>query len=1539
MSFLLRLLLAFMALCFFLNSFGQNSLSYTTVPISNGSMVADANGNVIDLNSATNVISNNSSGNSSLIAIGFEFYFMGKGYTHFFAGQDGEMDLAISTTPSVLVVPNFPNDLTRAVTYPVSTVNGAAVLAPFWDDLAVPNNGFTIRTVITGTAPNRCRVIGWTSRINTNSITPDGVFQVRIYESTGVIEYLYGAMAIGNFSGLVTASIGFSAGQNDGQFLALQSLTSQTFTAQASLEPATQLLVNSATPGIISALNSSAEGTRKGFRFSPPILAGSGVNGVQITNIGATAMTVNWNDNYSNEIGFLIYKSTDNINFTLAGTVGSNTTSFLGTGLTQGATYYWKVMAFTEGSASSLSASASGTTGCGLSGTYQIGPGGQYTSLSAAASSLKTHGMIGSILFEILPGYNSAGEIFPITFPKRSTIPCMTSSMTVTVRPAATATSVLVSGFTTSSLILLDCDYLTIDGRPGGTGSSNALTLNNLAYSADIVLVNASKNLIRNTNCVFTTGTGFGQQDGLISFVGSGSPSGGSDSNQIISCNIYSATATAFQRLITSKTIDGAENNGNQILDCNLYNFSESAISLTSGNNGWMIQGNSIYTTVPVVPGNDGRGIYINTLLNSVRHVIAGNYFGGTGPQCSGNAMQVNHQSSFYFIEALGNCSISQNHFKRIAFNNNTSRADPYVGIIQIASSNAASEADIVENEFGGPATADSISVTQNFLSSHQLYFYCVNRNGRGIFSRNKAMNIRCYSPDVNIIMSIFTSISVLGLEIDSNNVGDPGIANSIVNFTKGNTIGMDLAGAKVRGNIISRITAQGTLTGMDVAGDSVLQNEVFHLHSSGQLIGMIASGNDILSNKIHSLSGVGSVTGMTSAAWRTERNVVYGLNVSGTIPISLKGISALAGSTTFRNNMVRLGLDSLGNNIVSSVSIVGIGGPSLAAFNTVVIAGSNVQGSAGSFCYSYPNVATIPTVRNNIFINQRTNASAGSAKHYCVGINYTPNQSDYCNYNLYYAPGPDNYVGAANNIVHKNIQTWTSSFNFDASGRQANPLLVDPLAVDAAVGLHLSKGSPAESMGANTPITIIANDYDAQIRSDLTPVDVGADAGDFVKPFAGSDTTVCGVNAVQLGEPPSPNLTYSWSSLPAGFNSSLSNPVVSPASTTTYIVEASNAYVQFKDTVVVTVLSTVTPSAAITASATSICSGQTVTFNSTITNGGTTPSYQWKVNGINVGSTSAQYSTSGLINGSQVQLIVASSISCANPLTASSNTITINVTPSVTPGVSMQASQQTICAGQSVNFTATPVNGGPSPAYQWLKNGQAVGSGNSLFTTSVISDLDQFKVQMTSNAACATTGAVLSNVVVLHVSPVVIPSIGINGITTVTTGQSSLISSTVSNGGNTPSYQWQDSLGTAGWTNIASATNPTINYASSVTGVKLRCLLTSNANCVTVSNVTSNSIQFTVSPITAISPVNYPIPILSPNPANSFLVIQPLLLQDKWGSLEIQSVNGQEKLLTQNIAGLTKVQVDVTKLASGSYVLFLTDRNGRHRNFIFIKM
>lgn len=173
-------------------------------------------------------------------------------------------------------------------------------------------------------------------------------------------------------------------------------------------------------------------------------------------------------------------------------------------------------------------------------------------------------------------------------------------------------------------------------------------------------------------------------------------------------------------------------------------------------------------------------------------------------------------------------------------------------------------------------------------------------------------------------------------------------------------------------------------------------------------------------------------------------------------------------------------------------------------------------------------------------------------------------------------------------------------------------------------------------------------------------------------------------------------------------------------------------------------------------------CQGTPVTFSSNVVNGGTNPSYQWQLNGSNIGSNST-FSTSTLVNGDKIRLIITSNQSCVSPVTATSNTIVVSVLPLSFPAVSILANPTgPVCEGNLVSFTATPFTGGAAPTFQWLINGNPVGSGLLTFSNSNFNNGDIVKVSMTSSAVCPSPATVGSNQLVMNIIPTAVPSVNI---------------------------------------------------------------------------------------------------------------------------------------------------------------------------------
>ncbi|HEY4149387.1 MAG TPA: gliding motility-associated C-terminal domain-containing protein [Chitinophagaceae bacterium] len=275
------------------------------------------------------------------------------------------------------------------------------------------------------------------------------------------------------------------------------------------------------------------------------------------------------------------------------------------------------------------------------------------------------------------------------------------------------------------------------------------------------------------------------------------------------------------------------------------------------------------------------------------------------------------------------------------------------------------------------------------------------------------------------------------------------------------------------------------------------------------------------------------------------------------------------------------------------------------------------------------------------------------------------------------------------------------------------------------------------------------------------------------------------------------------------------------------------------------TVTAVVTPAVPIGASASSICAGTPVTFTATPSNGGTTPVYQWLLNGSNTGTNSSSFNTSTLNNNDQVTCRLTSNAACATTTIANSNIVTMTVTPVVTPSITIGASASSICAGTPVTFTATPLNGGTTPVYQWLLNGSNTGTNSPTFNSSTLNNTDQVSCVLTSNAACTTIPAANSNVVTMTVTPVVTPSITIAAsASSICAGVPVTFTATPSNGGTAPIYQWLLNGSNTG-INSPTFTSSTLNNADQVS-----CVLTSNAACATIAIGNSNIVTMTVTPI-----------------------------------------------------------------------------------------
>jgi hypothetical protein len=259
------------------------------------------------------------------------------------------------------------------------------------------------------------------------------------------------------------------------------------------------------------------------------------------------------------------------------------------------------------------------------------------------------------------------------------------------------------------------------------------------------------------------------------------------------------------------------------------------------------------------------------------------------------------------------------------------------------------------------------------------------------------------------------------------------------------------------------------------------------------------------------------------------------------------------------------------------------------------------------------------------------------------------------------------------------------------------------------------------------------------------------------------------------------------------------------------------------------------------------ICEGSTAHLNVTVVNGGLSPTYLWYRNGFSVsGATNATFTVIPA-NNDQFSCKVTSSEVCKSGSPAMSNAVTITVNPILQAGVTISSSANNLCAGTQVIFTATPVNGGASPSFQWNKGGVSInGATNSTYSYTP-SNGDVITCMLNSNVACASGNPALSNAISMTVNQILPVSVTIAASANpVCSGDQVNITANGVNGGNNPVYEWLVNGAV-----VQSGNSVQLTYIPAE-GDSIRCRMTSGLGCVTGNPALSSLVVITLSPLPA---------------------------------------------------------------------------------------
>ncbi|MEZ5018153.1 MAG: T9SS type A sorting domain-containing protein [Flavipsychrobacter sp.] len=232
--------------------------------------------------------------------------------------------------------------------------------------------------------------------------------------------------------------------------------------------------------------------------------------------------------------------------------------------------------------------------------------------------------------------------------------------------------------------------------------------------------------------------------------------------------------------------------------------------------------------------------------------------------------------------------------------------------------------------------------------------------------------------------------------------------------------------------------------------------------------------------------------------------------------------------------------------------------------------------------------------------------------------------------------------------------------------------------------------------------------------------------------------------------------VSYSWTG-PNNFNSTIKNPT----KTNVQLADTGNYYATVTYNNCTSPVSSLNinikpnPFVVISTPFDTVCDGTNVTYMAIPVNASSNLQYTWKINAQPQSATGSTFSTTNLNNNDIILCEMTDNAQCSSPVTDQSNQIKMNVLPWLAPSVSIAANPTgIIIPWDYVQFTATPVNAGNNPQYQWKRNGQdIIGATSNIWSANNLNDNDTIHVELISSYKCPQPTAAKSNSIVVRIA------------------------------------------------------------------------------------------------------------------------------------------------------------------------------------------
>jgi Immunoglobulin domain/Secretion system C-terminal sorting domain len=332
-------------------------------------------------------------------------------------------------------------------------------------------------------------------------------------------------------------------------------------------------------------------------------------------------------------------------------------------------------------------------------------------------------------------------------------------------------------------------------------------------------------------------------------------------------------------------------------------------------------------------------------------------------------------------------------------------------------------------------------------------------------------------------------------------------------------------------------------------------------------------------------------------------------------------------------------------------------------------------------------------------------------------------------------------------------------------------------------------------------------------------------------------------------------------------------------------------------------------------------CEGDSIVFTTTWSNGGTSPKFDWQLNGFSLGLPDSMAVYRGAVKSIWFRYTcrITSSEQCAVPRTAISNELQyLSLLPLDTAVLTLvKTPMGTICAGDTVTFSSSAKQSGLTPQYKWYRNSAFIDNHSNVLKINNLNNNDTVKVIMVSSQKCLAKNPVESEKIVTTVHERLTPELILiaNKLelcpkeTVVFTANSRFM-------GATPQYQWKrNNLVVNNYTAIYSTDSLQV-------GDSIQVIAASSERCLTAPKVSSNRVKPKVNLCMGVFENTEDAFLISPNPSSeSRFTLSGLDGFSGEKTVSVFTVNGQLLFSKKIENGVKSVVLDLEKtLSRGLY-------------------